>query len=230
MQQTYWIGRSAQFELGHVSCHFYFEYDNNYNLAKLNEAFVAVVEQNDILRAVVLSTGKLKVLEKVKKYVIEEEDLTSFDLKDVEEHLLQKRQKLAHSGFNPEKWPMFDIKASKLSPGNYRYLSSHFLHTDSIFRLHINVDHILMDIKNTLKMFQQWNNIYHKLLKSEPIPPPLTLLTYRDYTMACQKVEQMKVFKKSQEYWMNRISSLPGAPQLPVIADFGKLKKQTFTR
>jgi hypothetical protein len=120
LQQTYWIGRSAQFELGHVSCHFYFEYENNYNLEKLNEAFCAVVEQNDILRAVVLSTGKLKVLEKVKKYVIEEEDLTSFNSQDVEEHLLHKRQKLAHSGFNPEKWPMFDIKASKLIRGNYR--------------------------------------------------------------------------------------------------------------
>lgn len=55
MQYAYWIGRIGAYELGKVSSHVYFEFDNaGMDIERLNGAWNRLIERHEMLRAVFL--------------------------------------------------------------------------------------------------------------------------------------------------------------------------------
>ena len=41
--------------------------------------------------------------------------------------------------------------------------------------------------------------------------------TFRDYLIAERKLKETEQYKVDKEYWLNRIESLPKAPELPIL-------------
>src|SRR5262249_25197604 len=69
IQQAYYFGRTAGFELGNVACHLYLEFASEMrDVEGLNRAWCRLIERHDMLRAVVDKDGRQRVLEDVPAY------------------------------------------------------------------------------------------------------------------------------------------------------------------
>ena len=77
VQQAYWIGRLAPFDLGNVASHSYTEMDlRNVDLDRLGLALQRLIDRHDMLRAVILPDGRQQVLAEVPPYEIRVCDLS----------------------------------------------------------------------------------------------------------------------------------------------------------
>ncbi|PON19509.1 hypothetical protein C2W62_02290 [Candidatus Entotheonella serta] len=97
IQQAYWVGRNSAFELGDISTHVYFELENSsLDVERLNQAWLKVIERQDMLRAVVLPSGEQQILEHVPDYRIADVVLNGQHETVVTQTLASIRQEMSH--------------------------------------------------------------------------------------------------------------------------------------
>ena len=119
VQQAYWLGRSDLFELGSVSSHNYSEVDAyDLDLPALESALQTLIERHDMLRAVLLPEGRQKILDTVPPLSIPVEDLRGRP--DAGERLAEIRERMSHQVLPGDRWPLFDVCASRLDGGRVR--------------------------------------------------------------------------------------------------------------
>ncbi len=63
----------------------------------------------------------------------------------------------------------------------------------------------------------------------ESLLPPLSL-SFRDYVIAEAALKESELYRRSWEYWQNRLRALPPAPDLPLAVSPAALKQPRFTR
>ena len=121
VQYAYWIGRIGAYELGNVSSHVYFEFDNaGMDLDRLNSAWNRLIGRHEMLRAVFLPDGTQKILPAVSEYRFPVYDLR----KDTapEESIGAVRQAMSGQLLPADTWPLFDIRAARyLRDGKERF-------------------------------------------------------------------------------------------------------------
>ncbi|HEX9062541.1 MAG TPA: amino acid adenylation domain-containing protein, partial [Clostridia bacterium] len=123
VQTAYLLGRDTQFELGGISTHGYVEIRTKLDIRKLNLSLQKVINRHPMLRSIILNDGSQKILEKTPEYIIEIEDISEMQDIEQENRLLKERERMSQYIFNPEKWPLFDFKAYKLSEDtHYLYI------------------------------------------------------------------------------------------------------------
>ena len=121
IQQAYWVGRSAAYELGNISIHAYSEVDcANLNLERLMVAWNRVVQRHDMLRVVVLPDGRQQILEQVPAYEFQIHDLRGKLADEATAVLDEIRSELSHQVLPSDQWPAFDIRATLLDNGRIR--------------------------------------------------------------------------------------------------------------
>jgi amino acid adenylation domain-containing protein len=213
MQHAFWVGRSGAIELGGVSNHGYYEIEgNDLNLERLNWALQQLIKRHDMLRAVVLSDGQQQILEQVPAYPFEVLDLTGQDEAFVKAQLEAIRQRMSHQVLPSDRWPLFDFRATCLDNGRVR--------------LHISYDLLVFDAWSLFRLFEEWFQLYQN---PEVALPPLEL-SFRDYALAEQGLRETELYKRSQNYWLSRIDSLPPAPDLPLAKNPHQLKQHRVKR
>lgn len=131
VQQSYWLGRNGGFALGDVSTHCYFEMDcGGLDTDLAEEKWRRLILRHGMMRAVFLNDGQnQKILSNVPEYEIKVYDLASQE-ETVDEKLESIRKEMAYQIFDTSKWPLFDVRFSKLPGGNVR--------------LHISFDNIIL--------------------------------------------------------------------------------------
>jgi amino acid adenylation domain-containing protein len=199
IQQAYWIGRGDSMDLGGVACHGYREVDClDLDLARLSAAWTAQIERHDMLRAVFLPSGEQQVLEHVPPYSIRTADLRGLDEAAKTAHIEGIRAEMSHQVFQTERWPLFEIRATRLD--------------ERRTRLHIGLDSLIADGASEYRLFEEWGRLY-----ADPALrlPPLTL-AYRDYVLAERALEETDLYRRSRDYWLKRLDTLPPAPELPL--------------
>ncbi|MCG8617026.1 MAG: amino acid adenylation domain-containing protein [Desulfobacterales bacterium] len=207
VQQAYWLGRSTAFELGSIATHAYMELDFDHtvghrvDLAALNRAWNLLIRRHDMLRMVMVD-DRQQILDQVPSYEIPFLDLASADRALREEQLKQIREEMSHQVLDVTQWPLFDIRAS---------------HFDSVTRLHISLDILIQDAHSLGILFREWHTLYHR---PEAELPELQL-TFRDYVLAQEKLADTDAHKRSQNYWQDRLPTLPQAPDLPLAKSPG---------
>ncbi len=195
IQQAYWIGRNALFDLGNVGSHFYVEFEcGSIDVARYSQAIHQVIARHEMLRTIIRADGQQQTLAEVPTY-----QLASYDLRgraDAETQLLALRQELTQTVLNPAQWPLFDLRVSHIS--------------DEHTRLHVKIDFLVADALGI-------EIILHELAQFYTQPdlqlPPLEL-SYRDYMVTVAQLQGSDLYLRSQEYWHNRIKTLPPPPQL----------------
>ena len=213
IQQAHWLGRSEVFELGNVANHHYLEFEaTNLDLSRLSAAWQKLIDRHDMMRAVVLPTGEQKVLEQVPPYEISILDLRGLENVEVEAKLKAIREELSHQMLPPQEWPWFNIRASYLD--------------EQRVRIHINLDLLLADAGSIRILFQEWSQFYH----NPEICLPLPQISFRDYVINKQTLQDSELVKRSQDYWFSRLDDLPPAPELPLIYFPSELKDYRFKR
>jgi amino acid adenylation domain-containing protein len=213
IQQAYWIGRSGAFDLGNVACHAYYEVDaKNFDLSRFNLALWRLIERHDMLRAIVLTDGRQQVLKDVPQYEIGTLDLRGLGPQEVPVILDRIRHHMSHQVLPADKWPLFDIRASRLD--------------DIRVRLHFSFDMLIADVWSLQTLFREWAELY----SDTNAQFPLLELGFRDYVLAEADLSYSPLHLSSKQYWAERVPNLPPAPELPLAAGPSSVTKPQFAR
>lgn len=213
VQHAYWAGRASGFELGNTATHIYTEQDlHEFDTEQVNRIWNRLIQRHEMLRAVVSSDGMQRILPQVPEYEIEVEDLASLDDASREQRLLLVRERMSHQVFDPQRWPMFEIRVSRIGP--------------SRFRLHTSIDALIADARS----FGLLEAEFEIIASGHEHTLPALEASFRDYVLAERKARDGKQYEEARDYWRARLASFPPPPQLPLACDPGDIEKPIFVR
>ena len=213
MQHAFWIGRSGVFELGDVSNHGYYEIEGSaLDVERLNQALVKLIARHDMLRAIVLPDGQQQILEVVPPYQMKVLDLRECEPVEIDARIEPIRQELSHQVLQADRWPLFEFRVTLLPAEQ--------------MRLHVSYDLLVFDAWSLFRLFDEWIQLYRH---PDRELPPLEL-SYRDYVLAEQQLQQTQLYRRSQDYWLSRLDTLPPAPNLPLAKNPKQLQQHRNRR
>ncbi|WFE98683.1 non-ribosomal peptide synthetase [Micromonospora sp. WMMD964] len=213
LQHAYLVGRSGAARLGGVSTYWYTELDSaSLNVPRLVRALGALVERHEMLRAVIGSDGTQRILTAPGAVPVREIDLCDASLDEADEALAAVREEMSHQVLPLDTGPMLDVRISRLPLG----------HT----RVHIGFDLLVGDVRSVQVLFDEWRRLY--------LDPGATLpeigVSFRDYLLAVRAMETGPEYARSRAYWLDRLDTLPGGPDLPLAPSAGELRRSRFHR
>ncbi|WP_107046756.1 non-ribosomal peptide synthetase [Streptomyces albus] len=211
IQHAYWVGRGSAVELGGVSTHIYFELEREgLDQDRLESSLRAVIARHDMLRAVIGHDGMQRILPEVPAYRIAVTDLRGLVPEKQEQEILRTRDEMDHQVLPADRWPLFDIRASRLG--------------DDVLRLHISLDTLILDGYSMYLLFQDWRRFYEDPAWA---PEPLDL-SYRDHVLAEVETRKGSRYRAAEKYWLDRLPDLPPAPALPTAVQPGTIGRPVF--
>jgi amino acid adenylation domain-containing protein len=213
VQHAYWMGRNQFFELGNVAGHGYVELDLfEADLTRLEQALHRLIARHGMLRAVMMSDGRQRILENVPQYRIKAKDLRGLPADRVERELEATRERMSHQIMPAEQWPLFEIAASILDEGR--------------IRVNVSIDLLIVDAWSARLLFQEM-----ALLYEDPQREMEELeLSFRDYVLGEMAFRNSDLYRESQEYWRKRVQDLPPAPELPMSKSLAEVERPQFVR
>ncbi|MGB8954953.1 MAG: amino acid adenylation domain-containing protein [Tumebacillaceae bacterium] len=204
IQQAYWAGRNKVFDLGSAAAHHYMRFEaRGLDLDRLNAALQKLIDRHDLLRAIIHDDGQQQILKTVPPYRIHVKDLRSFDEQEALAKMEEDRSELSHQVFEPDQWPLFEIRANLLK--------------EERSVLHVSIDMLIADADSLDLLIRELGLLY---LNTEAVLPKLDI-TFRDYVIGEISFRQSKRYQESQSYWMERLKTLPPAPEMQVIQGVG---------
>lgn len=207
VQHAYWIGRIGAYELGNVSSHVYFEFDNDgMDLERLARAWNMLIRRHDMLRAVFLPDGTQKVLPAAEPYAFRVYELGGEE--NAGSIMTKIRREMSSQMLPADVWPLFDIRAARYGERGKERL-----------RLFLDFDAMIADAWSIFLLLEEWRKLY---AEPETELRPLSL-SFRDYVLAEEKLEGSERRRRDFEYWKARLDTLPPAPELPLARQPGEL-------
>ena len=199
IQRAYWLGRRPLFALGGVATHFYIELDfADLDLVRLERAIDRVVARHDMLRAIIHSDGRQQVLAEVPPMTIEVLDAGDLAPAEAAARAHEVRAAMSHRVLPTDKWPLFEVCATRLP--------------DGVIRLHLGLDLLIADAKSIIILFQEVVRSYADPAAS----PPSLELTFRDYVRWQESLVGTPAAERDLTYWRARAEKLPPGPELPL--------------
>ncbi|MEU7894919.1 amino acid adenylation domain-containing protein [Nonomuraea sp. NPDC049152] len=213
VQQAYWIGRTGAFDIGNVGMHGYEEFEStDLDLPRLERAFRRLIQRHGMLRAIVLPRGEQQILAEVADYVIATQDVRGLPDEEVREALAATRAAMSHQVFDPERWPLFELRATVMDGGRTR--------------LHYSIDGLISDARSSNLLLRELAGLYHDPDLDLPEPE----LSFRDYVLAEQSLEQTELYRRAEAYWRERVPTFAPAPELPLARDPRTIDEPRFSR
>ena len=213
IQQAYWIGRLGSIEMGNVASHRYLEAEtSSLDLTRFIAAGRALIERHDMLRAIVLPDGRQQILASVPAYEIAVTDARGLDPGEISDHLAQTRHEMSHQMLATDQWPLFEIRATRLD--------------EKRLRLHFSFDYLIADALSFQILFHELQQLYEN---PNTALAPLEL-SFRDYVLAEEALRDSELFRRSQQYWFERLDSLAAAPELPLARIPSSVTNPRFVR
>ncbi|AFZ11265.1 amino acid adenylation domain protein [Crinalium epipsammum PCC 9333] len=213
IQQAYWVGRSSAFELGNVATHIYVEIDAvELDLERFNLAWQRLIERHDLLRVIILPDGQQQILKEVPTYQVKVLDLQGQSAEGINLQLEKVRDRLDHQILPSDKFPLFEICASQLDQRRTR--------------LHFSFDLLIADAWS----FQIIGRELAALYQNPEVELTPLQISFRDYVLAEVNQRNSEQYRRSQEYWRDRIATLAPAPELPLAQNPSAIKHPRFVR
>ncbi len=213
IQHAYWIGRTSAVDLGGVATHLYFELDGrDLDHSRLTTALRKVIARHDMLRSVVRPDGRQRVLTDLPDYEIELTDLRHLDTAGAQARIEDIRAGMDHQIRPASRWPLFDIRAARV--------------TETNLHLFVSFDILILDGLSMYLVFEEWRRFYED---PDLVLAPLEL-SYRDYVLHEERQRQSPQYAADEAYWLERVSALPAAPQLPLAKQPAQIERTRFTR
>lgn len=200
IQSAYLVGRNKSYQYGGVGCKIYSEFQySDLDIERFKCAWKNVVENNDMLHAIINENGTQQILE-----VYSIPDIKVWQLNDLPEEKVRLnrediRKRLTNRQYQPEEWPLYSIELSKAK--------------DSVI-LHFSLDMLIADFFSINIIMEELEKYYN----GEAVVQKK--LSYRDivnYNINSLKQPQYAEKRKNDEvYWKERISNMPEGPSMPV--------------
>ncbi|WP_239121170.1 condensation domain-containing protein, partial [Planomonospora parontospora] len=208
VQRAYWMGRTDDFALGGVGCHFYTEYDlAGLDLPRLEAAWNRLIERHEMLRAVFLPDGTQRILPEVPRFAV---PVTEAGEGDADRVLAELRESMSHQLIDATRWPLFDVRAVRYG--------------EDRTRLGVSFDNIILDALSTMTLLRELDTLYRD--PGAELPP--VDLSFRDYVLSVKP--DPEALRRAQEYWSARVAQLPPGPRLPLAGDPAGIARPRFTR
>ncbi|MDN2697070.1 amino acid adenylation domain-containing protein [Janthinobacterium sp. SUN073] len=220
LQHAYWIGRHSHYGLGGVACHAYLETDarEGLDLDLLERCWNILVARHGALRLVIAEDGRQRVLPHVPAYRIHVADLAGADPATAEAHCAAWRNTMSHQVMDAARWPLFDLRASRLPAG--------------AVRLHIGIDMLINDATSGQIIWEELTALYRAKADRQAAGLLPFQISFRDYVLAkyVHSGQRRAERASAEAFWLERIASLPPAPQLPLRQDALRQASPTFSR
>ena len=110
VQLAYLMGRDAAFEMA-GSRPTDMRRSNEAGYRQVEPGAPKIINRHPMLRTVILPNGEQQILREVPEYIIKIEDIRHLDQAAQNKHILQERERMSHYVFNPEEWPLIELKA-----------------------------------------------------------------------------------------------------------------------
>ncbi|MCT9935411.1 condensation domain-containing protein, partial [Planotetraspora sp. A-T 1434] len=159
VQRAYWLGRSAEFALGAVGSHWYWEFDGaDVDVDRLERAWNLLIARHEMLRAVFDADGRQRIQQAVPYVTIPVTD-------GGEDELAEMRERLSARIPDPGRWPLAAIEAVRQG--------------DQV-RIAFSFDFIVLDALSIVIVFTELAALY-----ADPgaALPPLGV-SFRDYLLS----------------------------------------------
>ena len=213
IQQAYLIGRQEGVELGNVGCHNYFEVDvADWDPQRFEDALNKLICRHEMLRGIILPEGCQQILKEVPRYQVKCADLRGQSPSAAEAHIETVRREMAQYVHPTDVWPLFEFRATLLDAG--------------CARLHIGFDLLIADGRSFEIIFDELAALY----RDPNVQLPPLELSFRDYLLAFNGLEEADAFRTSRDYWSKRLANLPAAPELPFAVNPASIVKPLFKR
>ena len=200
LQKAYLIGRSSEYELGNVSTHVYVEFDREeLDMERFSAALNKVVERQEMLRTIILSSGKQKVVPACEAhYNIPFRDFSGLDEKTKNAILENERRRMSHEVFDVDTWPFFAVQVMRISEKKYR--------------IYVSIDMLIADACSLGIFFRDLDHFYNE--KDEKLPE--IEFHFRDYIANDTNLPDSEKYKDSDQYWDKKCALLAPSPDLPL--------------
>ncbi len=197
VQHAYLVGREKSLTLGGISTHIYLEFlFKKLDLKRFEQAWNKLLMRHDALRTE-FKNGMQTCLKSIDRYQIRQCDYEN------------ARQEMSHQIFNPENYPLFDIRVSNNKSKTY---------------IHFSFDALITDVYSLKIIFSDLIKLYRgeKLAKLS--------LSFRDYVIYEKARKNTKIYHDAQQYWLAKLPKLPLAPQLPLLKDVTVVHDMHFSK
>ena len=195
VQTAYLIGKTEAVEWGGVDCKGYIEVNfGTHSVQEISEAWEALVNRHDMLRAKVNENG-FEILKRHEiEYTIEILDMQAMKNNEEIDKLAAIRNEFSKYKFNMENVPLFKAMITKRKDGNY---------------FHLLVDLIISDFASVQILMSDMSEI----LKGNTLS--IIPIKFTDYALFKQNIKGSLRWHRDREYWMTRLDKIYEAPNLP---------------
>nr|WP_311279584.1 polyketide synthase [Paenibacillus sp. MER 180] len=199
LAEGYFIGRNEGYEYGQIGSYIYREvHCEDIDLVRLNKAFSRLIVRHDMLRAVVFDDGQQQILNEVPPYTIKLETLNGLNEVEKQKKLLEIRREMEQNNSQSGQWPLFEIRASTFENKTI---------------IHTKFDYLILDGMTDKILNSEWMSLYENLdMQLDKLE-----ISYRDYVTTLVEFKQSNLYQNARKYWMDKIPTLPAAPQLPIL-------------
>jgi amino acid adenylation domain-containing protein/thioester reductase-like protein len=212
IQFAYLLGRNKSMELGGVGTHHYEEIRMELDTARFNNSLQKLIRRHPSLRILILENGTQRIMKDIPDYKIMVEDISHLSSFEIEEKIIQERQRMSHYVFLPGEWPYFEFKAFRLSSTDYY--------------LFISIDLLILDAASLFYFSRELVQYY----KNPDIELPEIKFTFRDYVISLNELTGSKFYKNSHAYWLDKLKKFPQAPMIPLKTSPVNIVKPHFKR
>lgn len=189
IQEAYILGRQQEFYGNTNMSHFYLEVRHNLSSQKIEEAIRKLIRRHSMLRS---------IFENSRRVVLGEDIADTFFLKTLEEKSLESHRKAANQKVNePDKWPLFEI--CNIKEGD-SYIAA------------IDIDMLIVDGFSLSVLVRDFKSLCRGL-ELEPISDG-----FGKYLEAYSIRKSGNRYLQDKQYWLERVKTLPGSPQIPILA------------
>jgi mycobactin phenyloxazoline synthetase len=201
MQHAYWVGRGEDQRLGGVAAHLYTEFDgSDVDPERLTDAIDRLLRRHEMLRVQVSDNGRQRIQRTAGWRGLAVHDLRERDTDEVERILAEVRDEYSHQLLDIEGGEVLSTALSLMPGGRTRF--------------HLDVDMVAADAVSYRLLLADLARIY-----TDPDTElPSIGYSYREY-LASRRADRAEAARRAASYWQSRLPELPGAPELPLVAD-----------
>lgn len=214
IQEVYWVGRSGWLDLSTPGANVYLEYQIEGQvdtfLDRFEEALERTIDRHEILRLVVQPDGRQRFLEQVEPIRVERIDLRGLGPAETQRRLDDLREHYRYHEGPTGSWPLFGLTAHRLE--------------DGVALLHVWMDCWLIDGLSRDRLVRDLFQVFYQ--PDAPLPP--LECTYRDYALARQEHRSTEIYRRSRDWWLQRIPTLAPPPELPLARPLSPLLRLRF--
>jgi pyochelin synthetase len=211
LQRSYLLGRHGA-STEQTASHVYHEFSGRWDLPRLERALNQVIAAHPALRSGFTAAGRC-VVQPSATTAISITDLRRLSPSHRADALLQTRQRMSHQVLALDRPPLLAVHANLLTDDGDQLLA-------------VGHDGLAMDGISMFLFFRAWQRAYQDV----DIDLAADSVDTERYLQSLVKLRGGPAGVRSRSYWLDRLDTLPAAPELPLRAEPATVAEPRFSQ